>query len=1134
MPQISSLQDRTIRDRALDPSRSFIVQAPAGSGKTELLIRRFLMLLAHAQDPEEIVAITFTRKAAYEMRERVLQALYAETEDTLADTAHQQLIDLASAARARNDQKGWELEKHPSRLRIRTIDSVCRMLVERMPWLSGFGASPAVVEDASTMYLEAAQATLSLLGDADQAWSGAVEALLTHFDNNFAKVAQLLVAMLARRDQWLRHVVADGTGEQQRSQLENAWSDLVQDALQQVAATIPPGLVDELVDCAAFAATNRETKIALCRGLTTLPSADASDLQRWQGLAELLLTQKNLWRLSVDLRTGFPANKDPKSVEMKTRMRKLLSELAGEHRLLECLTLVRKLPDPRFDDSQWRVLSALIELLPLAVAELRMSFQRAGQVDFLEVAQRAVESLGQPERPTDLALVMDYRIRHLLVDEFQDTSRVQFDLLERLTAGWEAGDGRTLFLVGDPMQSIYRFRDADVGLYLYAERHGIGGIKLEPLRLSVNFRCTTTMLDWVNASFKVVFPTISEVASGAVSYSPAIAAQPVARASGVHVHPLPTSDRTVEAKQVLHLIQMARAQDAEGSIAILVRNRSDLTEILRLFKEEEIVYRGVDLESLVSKPVVQDLLSLTRALLHPADKVAWLALLRAPWCGLTLSDLLWLVGRDEPEATVWQRICDTRVLARLSADGRHRIGRVKDVLHRALTLRGRLALRDWVEQTWIELGGSVCVPPYALDDAEVLLGVIEQLDCGGDVIDLKSLHTAANELWAQPRRSAEDAVHVMTIHKAKGLEFDTVIVPGLARVARTDEGRLLHWEERVGAADNVGLLLAPLGETGGERDQAHAYLKSLEADKNALELGRLLYVACTRAKQHLHLLGHAAVNDRGEPATPPSHSLLSKLWPAVSSQFAAAPAQTNLVGNAATSQTKARRKRSNVIYRLPTDWSPPFTYLPHIRDLTSTSVLEDSVEFEWASDTARHVGTLVHRLINIMAKQELSVWSGERSSMHRRWRAVLLGFGVPVSEVDHAVQRVDQAVQRVLVDPRVVWIFDRCHSDAHSEYALTGLYQGQLIRVVMDRTFIDEHDTRWIVDFKTSVHEGTQIDKFLDQEVDRYRGQLERYAVIMKARDPRPIRLALYFPLLTAWREWSSESNGQGDSLPGC
>ena len=198
MPQISSLQDRTIRDRALDPSRSFIVQAPAGSGKTELLIRRFLMLLAHAQDPEEIVAITFTRKAAYEMRERVLQALYAETEDTLADTAHQQLIDLASAARARNDQKGWELEKHPSRLRIRTIDSVCRMLVERMPWLSGFGASPAVVEDASTMYLEAAQATLSLLGDADQAWSGAVEALLTHFDNNFAKVAQLLVAMLAR------------------------------------------------------------------------------------------------------------------------------------------------------------------------------------------------------------------------------------------------------------------------------------------------------------------------------------------------------------------------------------------------------------------------------------------------------------------------------------------------------------------------------------------------------------------------------------------------------------------------------------------------------------------------------------------------------------------------------------------------------------------------------------------------------------------------------------------------------------------------------------------------------------------------------------------------------------------------
>ena len=114
------------------------------------------------------------------------------------------------------------------------------------------------------------------------------------------------------------------------------------------------------------------------------------------------------------------------------------------------------------------MLGAILELLPLAAAHLKVVFAEHGETDFTEVAQAAVRALGTPEEPTDLLLALDTRIKHILVDEFQDTSYSQFELIERLTSGWQPDDGRTLFLVGDPMQSIYRFREAKVALFLQA------------------------------------------------------------------------------------------------------------------------------------------------------------------------------------------------------------------------------------------------------------------------------------------------------------------------------------------------------------------------------------------------------------------------------------------------------------------------------------------------------------------------------------------------------------------------------------------------------------------------------------------------------------------------------------------
>ena len=154
----------------------------------------------------------------------------------------------------------------------------------------------------------------------------------------------------------------------------------------------------------------------------------------------------------------------PKGGDLRKRSIRLFSaslaasdcELLIERLRANAVTF-RELPAPQFTDSQWQAVQAAVSVLTLAVAELQLVFRERGRVDFAELAIRASAALGQVDAPEDLALALGHRIQHFLVDEFQDTSYTQFELIEKLTAGWEPGDGRTLFLVGDPMQSDLSF-----------------------------------------------------------------------------------------------------------------------------------------------------------------------------------------------------------------------------------------------------------------------------------------------------------------------------------------------------------------------------------------------------------------------------------------------------------------------------------------------------------------------------------------------------------------------------------------------------------------------------------------------------------------------------------------------------
>ena len=226
MSEQERIADQEARSRALDPSTSFIVQAPAGSGKTGLLTQRFLVLLAGVDAPEEIVAITFTRKAASEMRQRILKALERAKSDQPPEQDHERHTwELARRALARDKEQGWQLLDNPARLRIQTIDSLCTTLARQMPILSRFGSVPAIAEDAGPLYLEAARDTIAEL-ESGAEWSDAVAHLVQHLDGRLDKLQGLISTMLARRDQWLRHIADPahrGLGGRTWKQLWPAW-----------------------------------------------------------------------------------------------------------------------------------------------------------------------------------------------------------------------------------------------------------------------------------------------------------------------------------------------------------------------------------------------------------------------------------------------------------------------------------------------------------------------------------------------------------------------------------------------------------------------------------------------------------------------------------------------------------------------------------------------------------------------------------------------------------------------------------------------------------------------------------------------------------------------------------------------
>ncbi len=1145
-----TIPDEQQRLAALDPKQSFIVQAPAGSGKTELLTQRFLILLSHVKEPEEILAITFTKKSAAEMRTRIISALQNALVNPEPAATHAKKTWLLAKKVLQQDRLlKWNLLASPNRLRLQTIDSFNASLTRQLPLLSHFGATPDITNDPYPLYQKAVSEFLSHLED-DQQWSNAIATILLHMDNDLNKVESLLINLLAKRDQWLRHITLNASDEFLRNKLETQLTLVVTDILEKLQHSFPKLHADELLLLLRYAASHPDSTLKYCGHLTALPGSTVEDLPYWQEIQTLLFTQKDEWRKKFTYDLGFPPasafkNSEEKNlaIQMKARITDLVEKFRAETALKNHFIELRNAPEVKYKETQWQTLDALHTVLRIVAAQLKLIFQQHGKIDYIENSLGALTALGTDESPTDLTLALDYQIKHILIDEFQDTSNSQYHLLKKITTGWEPNDGRTLFLVGDPMQSIYRFREAEVGIFIRARKYGMGQIKLTPLTLAVNFRSTPHIVNWVNEKFPYVFPEQDDITTGAVAYSASIANKEAATdALAVSLHAFPEStsrtnaagqtdgpapthayainkieadsilahEEDTQAPAIIALIQKRKALNPTDTIAILVRSRTHLKSIIPLLKNANIAYRAIDIDPLTDRPFIQDLIALTRALLHPADRIAWLSILRAPWCGLSLNDLLILTGND-PKISLWERMQIAEVIASLPLVSQQRLRRLFSVMKVKMNERNRFSLRVWIESTWLLLGGPACVDHITdLDDVNAYFKLIDQLEQTNHFLNPDLLDDYVKQLYAAPNQQADDTLQIMTIHNAKGLEFDTVILPHLERKASHDDKQLLLWMERTRNDESTSLILAPVHAIGQESDSIYDYIQREHAIKNDYERGRLLYVAVTRAKKHLDLF--FSVKENGNVNT---SSLLEKLWPSIKHQVA-------LEDKKNTSEIILPIDyHSQNLKRLVENWHNPVS---ENRLAETIAYHQKKSGFLLPDPTPKYIGTLVHQVLQQMSQQGIDWW--EKASLENQSLYIknqLLTLGASMTQLDEMIKKVHFALENTLRDPRGRWILSP-HTESQAEFKLTAFIDKQPQSFVIDRTFIDKN-IRWIIDYKTTTPANDQLlSSFLLDEQKKYQAQMWYYFQAIREIDHRPIRMGLYFPTIPAWHEWEFDS----------
>lgn len=841
---------------ALDLNRDMLVSAGAGAGKTQVLGLRVIALLEEGRARiDEIVAFTFTEKAAAEMRQRVQELLLKRIDELPAGAARENLL-AAQAEFSRN--------------RISTVHSFCYRLLRDYAWEASLEpGAPILDERRQQAARDSAIDGVLLRADfeSDAALAGALSRLATSL--SLRELRECMHLMLRERHnarpalELARRRWQEPEVELQRRRQDHA--DALEVAMEPVAQALAT------IDMAAA----RKAKQGDALRELLLGAVAETDAAR---LAEVLLRKGGEPRSFGKTGSAKAWSHDPDALEQARAAMTLAAQAMQAARRAIPLTL-----DEAFERRAGEVLRDLAEVFERVSAAYTQAC--AGGLDFLDLELKSIALLHERD---DVRTELLRRVRYLLVDEYQDTNPTQAELF-RLLAPPGGAPGR-FFAVGDAKQSVYGFRGSDVSIFnralhevparsahkpAMAPPWGLGcddtpeqraGI----VRLEHNYRTLKPLLELGNHIFRRVFDVPlpqphdslpQDMLPGRTDDVPGPMAElhwlPRRRQSDDEDGPR----RDDEAEFVARRVEQLHAQGtALEKIAILVRRSTRNHEYRGAFARRGVPLLLTGQAGLFDTLEGCDCLNLLRSLANPADDIAMLGLMRSPLAGLGddyLTRLALAQGRGKP------------LFARLR-DDTARPPQAEEFLHRfdgLLRRAGRDAPALLLSRALAETGYALAVgcgfdAQQRLANIERILEVLRQLQA-----EHPALATLVRELARrmehgdpEPQGSPEASaagVRLITAHRAKGLEFDVVIVPDLAGGGAGDYGPIRSWPDP-GQPPGLWLRSADEASLGETRGDLYAMLQRGLADaRDAAESRRVLYVAFTRAKQRLILVGTA-------------------------------------------------------------------------------------------------------------------------------------------------------------------------------------------------------------------------------------------------------------------------------------
>ncbi len=1108
--------DQDARDQALSSRGSFHLEAPAGSGKTSVLLARFLTLLSRVEAPEELLALTFTRKAAGELRTRVMELLWPKEEPPREHPWEARLADLAQEVLQHFSRQAGNLQEllAAERLPVMTFHSFCAQLLRLAPQEAGVPLDFRLLEEDESRRLkeealEELRRDLAARPGQDPVRAALVRRLV-RLNNDWGRLSGELRALLARRDS-----LGDFLDLARHSREPEAYHGLIEERFRLVLTPV----LQTLVDGFGAGELGREwPRLWEELGGTFLdeplppgiPGTAPRDVPAWQAVSQVLLTKNGERRKQLTAKYGFPAEFN------KNHWARLIQELPDP--LVRLLKQCRQLQPFGAHPEEAQALQDLVILLGEALAAYEKLCAQRQALDFIALEQATLRLL-EAEDPGEILLRLDLRLQHLLVDEFQDTSSNQMNLLCRIMAGWQAGEGRTLMVVGDPKQSIYGWRQAKPRLFAESAR-GLPcpGVRfpLESLLLTTNFRATRTLIDWANAVFADVLAGVPALSFYAAAPRPEAPEGPALRlALFAGSEPLPA--REVEARWLARQVAEALADLQEKeTIGILLFTRRHLPVYLQALAEAGLAIRVREGLKLADSRVVQHLHNLARALTRPQDELAWAALLRGPWAPQPLGVMARV---SEAPGELWpEKLRHFAETGECPGD----LASLIEKLLPALEQVGRRPLAEIIGQWLVEAeawpGAAAWEGPLGVACARAYLELLAAAESGLPEATFSQADFNLPEAFQPPDPRAQGSpVELLTVHGAKGLEFTRVFLPFLDWQPLQGEDKIPPFLlEEIPGSPAQGLALArPYVQE--KQSSLYLLLKHLKDRRILEEARRVFYVAVTRARQRLTLSAAVSQNSRGDWNFP-KESPLAWLWEHYGAEVPPA-------GMAVTWPEPELRVELVVELPPPTPWEritpdlpAPLPFTPEAAgyQITFPSQLAEAqilAEAEAAAaaqdgDIPRLKGEIIHRGLETLAQGgELPGAAGLAAALRQEGldpatAAVLAPEFLAELEACHR-------------DPWLMRLLDANLPEAVSEWLLEDLAAPDTLRRgKIDRLAFDG-ESWWILDYKTSRPEKPgDWEEFINRETEKYRPQLLAYremAARAKGLRPEEIRLALYF-----------------------